>query len=235
MLPKISHPTLELTVPSTKTKIRLRPILVKEEKRLLMAKASENLTDFLDSIKETVNSCLVSPKLDVNSLALFDLEYIFVKLRASSINNIQAIKWPDPEDGKTYDLEFDFNKVEIKWPEDKPKDIVKVSDTISLQLRYPRARIFSDAEFANDEANPDYFMAQVIDKIIEGEKIIDAKNVPMEELKGFIDEMPIPASEAINAFWRAMPSVFYEVKYTNSKGTEQSIKFQTLTDFFPFR
>ena len=92
MLPKIKHPTFEFVVPSTKKKETFRPFLVREEKILLIAKSSDDKMDVLRALKQVVNNCAISKTFDIDKLALFDLEYLFLKLRAVSVSNIAKVR-----------------------------------------------------------------------------------------------------------------------------------------------
>ena len=91
MLPKIKHPNFEFVIPSTKKKESFRPFLVREEKILLMAKASEDLSEALRAIKQIVNNCCMNTTFDVDRLTIFDLEYLFLQIRAISVNNIVSV------------------------------------------------------------------------------------------------------------------------------------------------
>ena len=108
-LPKIDYPVYKIKVPSQKKESQFRPFLVKEEKLLLMAKESDNTSDILSAIKQIINNCSIDSKFDVNKLALFDLEYVFLKLRSISVDNIVKVSYKDNEDEKVYDFEIDLN------------------------------------------------------------------------------------------------------------------------------
>jgi len=116
-LPKITHPMFDVIIPSTKTKIKIRPMLVKEEKILLMAKNGEEETEILAAVNQVVNNCIITDGIDVDKLALFDVEYLFVKIRAVSVSNVSKVSYKDNEDEKIYDFEVDLNNVEVKFPE----------------------------------------------------------------------------------------------------------------------
>ena len=109
-LPKIDYPITNINVPSLKANFKFRPFLVKEEKILLMARESDNAADILIAIKQIINNCAIDKKLDINKLSLFDLEYIFLKIRAISVDNKVKVGFKDTEDGKIYDFEVDLNK-----------------------------------------------------------------------------------------------------------------------------
>ena len=87
-LPKVLHPTFSLVLPSTKQTIHFRPFLVKEEKILLIAQASEDKSDIVKAIKQVVQNCIVEDNIDVNDFTTFDLEYFFIKLRSKSVQKI---------------------------------------------------------------------------------------------------------------------------------------------------
>ena len=109
-LPKLMHPTFELTVPSTKQKYKFRPFVVKEEKLLLMAKQSTEQNDIVNVLKQIITNCDVGSQLDVESLASFDVEYLFLKLRAKSVNNLIDLSYTDYEDEERYDF-----KINVDW------------------------------------------------------------------------------------------------------------------------
>ncbi len=235
MLPKISHPTFDLQVPSTKAKVSFRPMLVKEEKLLLMAKQSNELHEMLSAVRQVVNNCAVSKNFDIDKLTMFDLEFLFVRLRAASINNVTKLSYRDPDDGKRYDVEADFNKMEIKWPEEKVSNIVSVQDDVSIVLRYPPASCYADAEFASTTPDPDYMLLKCIEKIMDGDRAFDPATENLEDLKTWIADLPLDANEKINKFWSSMPTLHYDVKWKNSNGKEQVVTLSTFEDFFPLR
>jgi len=111
-LPKIDYPLYNISIPSLRKTYRFRPFLVKEEKILLMAKESKNQSDIFSAIKQVATNCCVD-NIDLNKLPLYDLEYIFLKLRSFSVDNIIKISYKDLEDEKIYDFNVDLNEVEI--------------------------------------------------------------------------------------------------------------------------
>ena len=109
-LPIIKHPTFELTVPSTKQKIKYRPFLVKEEKILLLAQSSDNVVDMISAIKQIINNCIVEGDINLDLLPSFDIEYMFLRLRANSVNSISSLTFKDPDDpdAKTQKIDVNF-------------------------------------------------------------------------------------------------------------------------------
>ena len=238
MLPKITHPTIDVTIPSTKKKIRLRPMLVKEEKILLFAKESKEDTDIFTAIKQVVNNCIVTPNINVNDFTIFDLEYLFLKIRAFSISNSSKVSYIDNEDQKVYDFVIDLDKIEVVFPESL-SNIIKVDDKIGIQLKYPSAKMYDDKEMLlkSDNLNQlvDYVIKSCIEKVFVGDEIHDIKNATSKEVDEFLESLPVKTYDNIKDFFNNIPSVRYEIDYKNSLGNDRKIVLSTLNDFFTFR
>ena len=234
-LPKISYPTYTIKVPSTKKNVKFRPFLVKEEKLLLMAKESENNADILQSIKQIVNNCCLDENFDNEKLTIFDLEYIFIKLRAFSVDNIVKVSYKDEEDGQNYDFEVDLNAVEVEFPE-KNENNIKISDTFGILMKYPSASLYEDKDFLNLEK--DYLFELIIrciDKIYEGDNVFEAKNYTMKELGDFLENLDSKTFVSVQEFLMNSPKLLHVMKYKNSLGNEKEIRLSSLNDFFTFR
>ena len=175
-LPVVQHPIFNINVPSLKKEYKFRPFLVKEEKLLLMAKESQSETDIFTAIKQIVQNCSLDPKLDVNKLAIFDLEYIFLKLRSISVDNIVKINFKDFEDSKVYEFDVNIDDISVIFPE-KADNIVKINSKTGIVMKYPSASLYSDKDFLNLEK--DYLfelIVRCVDKIYDGEEVYEAKN-----------------------------------------------------------
>ena len=90
-LPKISSPIFDLKIPSTKKAVKFRPFLVKEEKMLLMAAQSEDTLSMIDAVKDVINAC--TDDVNVEKLPYFDLEYLFLNIRAKSVGEIVKLEY----------------------------------------------------------------------------------------------------------------------------------------------
>ena len=234
-LPKISYPTYTIKVPSTKKNVKFRPFLVKEEKLLLMAKESENNSDILLSIKQIVNNCCLDENFDNEKMTIFDLEYIFIKLRAFSVDNIVKVSYKDEEDGQNYEFEVDLNAVEVEFPE-KNENNIKISDTFGILMKYPSASLYEDKDFLNLEK--DYLFELIIrciDKIYEGDNVFEAKNYTMKELGDFLENLDSKTFVSVQDFLMNSPKLLHVMKYKNSLGNEKEIRLSSLNDFFTFR
>lgn len=233
-LPKIQQPLFDCNIPTQKKKIKLRPMLVKEEKILLIAKQAADRADYLNAIKQVVNNCIVDKNVNVDQLSLADVEYIFTKIRANSIGNVVKVSYKDLEDESDYDFEIDLNKIETSpLPE---RNTFEVASGISITLKYPPITLMTNSDYINmkDDEAFEATMLACLDSIWEGDKVHKCADVSKEELKEFIDSIPAKAFTDIQEFFSKNPTLFYEIKYTNKKGTERTITLRTLEDFFTF-
>lgn len=237
-LPKISHPTFDVIVPSIKRKIKMRMMLVREEKILLMAKQSELPNDIMNAIKQVVNNCIIDTQsVNVDKLTVFDLEYLFIKLRSFSVDNITRVTYRDNEDGESYSFEIDLSKIEVKFPENI-ENTIKVNDKVYISMRYPDAGIFSDNALFNDEDEDDLvdkLVARCIEKIFEGENVINVDTIDKKELVEFLEMLPINVYDKIRKFLINVPNVYHEINYKNKLGNERKIIMNSLNDFFTLR
>lgn len=230
-LPKINYPLFEVEIPSTQKSIKMRPFLVKEEKLLLMAQSSGNSRDVVLAIKQVVNNCIVD-KLDIDKLTTFDLEYLFVKLRSRSINNIIDVTYNDPEDEQQYNLKIDLDKVEIQRDE-RHNNKVEITDEMGIVLRYPKTDMLKSVEQATSEVDL-YFevIKYCIDKVYDAENVYETSEQTDEELQEFVTSLDVNTFKQIQLFLETMPKLHYEASYTNSKGTKRKVVLQNLNDFF---
>ena len=232
-LPKIQQPIFEFIIPSNKKKIKLRPMLVKEEKILLISKQSGSQADIMNGIKQVINSCIVTENINIDRLAIFDLEYLFIKLRSISISNISKLSYKDGEDGKIYDFEINLDKEEIDMSKAQNNKI-QLNKDLLLELSWPSVELYSNNEIyeAAEDKLFDVMLKDCINKIYEGDKAYDAKNADAEELNEFINNIPAKAAEEIRNFFVNIPRLYHKIEYKNSKGTDRVIELKSLDDFF---
>lgn len=211
-------------------------MLVKEEKILLMAKSGGDPRDALNAVKQVVNNCIIDDKIDVDNLTTFDIEYLFLKIRSYSINNISKVAYIDSEDNETYNFEVNLDEVTMHFPEKIDKKI-KINDDIVVVMKYASASLMTNEDFTKIDVNKyfDMLIAHCVDKIYDGDEEYDLKDVSKEELQKYLEEEFDPMSyDKMRKFVINMPRLHYEIKYTNSKGTERKILLTSLVDFFTF-
>jgi hypothetical protein len=232
MLPKINHPTYEFIIPSTQTKELFRPFLVKEEKVLLMAKSSEESTEIFRAVKQNVNNCAIRNDFDIDKLTIFDLEYLFLQLRAVSVNNIATVSYKDSEDNKVYDFEIDLKTITVQFPENIDKTI-KINEDVGLVMKYPSASLLNDVEFLKSgEESMFELVIRCIDKIYDADTVYDLANYTKEDIESFLDDIGIDNFKKIQDFMESMPKLSYTIEYTNSLNNARKIELNSLSDFF---
>ena len=222
----------DICIPSTKKMETFRPFLVKEEKLLLMAKTSSDPADYFKAIKQVVNNCAISDKFDVDILPIFDLEYLFLRIRAFSVSNIAKLAYKDNEDNQVYNFEVDLNSVEVKFPENANKNI-KVNKDVGILMKYPAASLFDDKDFLKSGDNSFYeLIVRCIDKIYDGDEIYDPKNYTPEEIEEFLDSLGVLTYQEIIKFMESTPKLYHKLEYKNANGKDRVIELTTLSDFF---
>ena len=234
-LPKLNTPTYELEVPSTDEKIKYRPFLVKEEKILLMALESGKNEDIIRSIKDIVSECTFG-KLDLGSLPMFDIEYIFLNIRAKSVGEISKLRVLAPDDKKTYiETEVNLTEVQVQVGDDHTNKI-ELTDDMGMIMTYPTIDSFNDTGIQNVNAsNMLDVIASCVLQIYEknGEKVYQAKDQTKKELIEFIEQLNTKQFKKLQKFFDTMPRLKHTIKVKNPKTKKTSdVTLSGLNDFF---
>jgi len=230
-LPKIDLPLFELEIPSTKKKVKYRPFTVKEEKILLIAKESKDVDQMVLGIKQIVNNCV--QKVDVEKLAMFDLEYILINIRAKSVDNELAFTIKDPDTEERIELSVDINDIKLSTPE-KHTNRIRLSDTTSLLLRYPtinELNILMGAK-SNKETLFEIMIRCIESMIVEEDQVYKMSDYSEDEIIDFIDGLTANAIQNIHNFFETMPRLRHEVKYVNNKGANKTFVVEGMETFF---
>ena len=234
-LPKIDQPLFDVTIPSSKKKIFFRPFLVKEEKILLISQQGGEDTDVIRAIKQILRLCVQDEDFNVDNLTTFDLEYLFLKLRAKSVNNIVKLSYRDNEDDKVYDFDLNLDTIEVEMPEGVDSTI-KLSDSISMIMKYPSSSITDKiTQFDNEVDLMTFFIINCIDTIVTEDEIYPSSEYTDKELEEFLDQLPVNSFEAIQEFFEKMPKLYHKIEYKNELGNDRSIELKNLKDFFMWR
>jgi len=231
-LPKIDKPLFSMLVPSQKREVKFRPFVVKEEKILLIAQQSGQEKDMVRAIKQILSNCVADEKFDVETLTTFDLEYMFLKLRAKSVNNIIEVSYRDIEDDKVYDFNVDLDEVEM-LEQGKVDNNIKITDNVGVVMKYPSISI---VENVPEDLQPaelvEYLVRSCIDVIYDEDTVYPAKDCTADELTDFIESLDIETFVKIREFFDNLPRMYYKIEYKNSLGNDRTIELTTLSDFF---
>lgn len=235
MLPKLSLPEYTVMVPSTKEEVKFHPFLVGGEKLLLMAQASNDSKEIVSTIKQIIKNCVpVFENRNLDEFPAFDLEYLFLKIRAKSVNNVIDLTYRDNEDQKTYDFKVNLDEIDITYTENHTNKI-QINDKVAMFMKYPSASMTEN--LGNAENELDIYFALIrncIDNIVDEKEIYDFKNYTKEELDEFIQSLPVSSLTQIQEFFDTAPKMEHKLLYVNSLGNNREIVLKTLTDFFFF-
>ena len=234
-LPKLTTPTYELEVPSTDEKIKYRPFLVKEEKILLIAMESGEQESIVTAIKDIVTECTYG-KVDLGSLPMFDVEYIFLQIRSKSVGEVSTLKLLCPDDKETY-VNVDVDLSEVMVHVDKghnPK--IELTKEMGMIMTYPTIDSLNDVGGSDINASNmldviSSCVLQIYDK--KGEEVFDAKDQTKQELVEFVEQLNTKQFEEVQKFFDTMPKLRHTIEIENPKTKVKSkIVLQGLNDFF---
>ena len=234
-LPKLNTPTYELEIPSTDEKIKYRPFLVKEEKILMIAMESKDNAQIINAVQEIVESCTFN-KIDVGELPMFDVEYLFLNIRAKSVGEVSKLRILCPDDAKTYaQVEVDLTKVEVQV-DDKHTNKIELSDDMGIIMTYPSMKTFQEIGIQNvDSKNMLDVISSCVLQIYEekGEKVYPGKDSTKAELTEFIENLNSKQFEKVKSFFDTMPKLKHEITLKNPKTKKESkLTLTGLNDFF---
>ena len=234
-LPTMDLPTYDLEVPSTKKKIKFRPFLVKEEKVLLMALESENEENIRGAVQNLLKSCIQS-RIKLENLATFDLEYIFLNIRAVSVGEIVEINVTCQDDNETT-VRYNLNLTDVKvtFPKGHSNKIMLTKDT-GVIMKYPSFNRFVDSQFANKEVTEDTVLeiiAESIDQIFQGEEVFDESTTTPKEFKEFVESLTNAQMEKLQKFFETSPKLEHKFKVRNpNTDVESDYTISGLAAFF---
>ena len=234
-LPKIGYPTYELDLPSTGKTIKYRPFLVKEEKVLLLALESKDEKQVIGAIKDLLKNCVIS-RIKVDQLPSFDLEYLFLKIRAASIGEMINMTVTCLDDNETQaEAQININEVEVLKPEGHDKKIM-FDGTTGIVMKYPSMQQFVEREFLQKDLKTEEvydFIADSIDQIFDDEEVYDSSTTTKKEFRTFVDSLTTKQFEKIQQFYATCPKLSHSFKVVNPKtGKESDYTIEGLQSFF---
>ncbi len=241
MLPKIDVLIYELKLISTGKPVRFRPFLVKEQKLLLMASQSEDPKDALNVVKQISKNCILDD-IDVETLPVFDLEYIFLNLRARSVNEVVNLQYrcnnkvsDEKEEKVCGSLEkFEVNLLEI-LPDKNPNHTKKImlNDKLGIMMKYPTFETVAGLKGQNENEILMELLTKCIDHIFDSDQIYYAKDVSEDELVEFIDNLQQKDLEKIQQFFETTPKIKKNLNFNCRKcGYKENIVVEGLQNFF---
>ena len=234
-LPILETATYELTLPSQDIKVKFRPFLVKEEKVLLQAMESGKQAEIVQALKDIVSNCTFG-KLNAEELPTFDLEYVFLQIRAKSVGEVAKLKVLCPDDKKTYvDVDVDLSKIDVQVDDSHTNNIV-IDETkkIGMIMKYPTLGSIDPTVDFNDQSKIMFdLIGKSIYQIYEGEKVYNASDYKKDELDKFVESLDSKTFKKMQDFYQSIPKLMHEIEVTNPNTQIKSkVVLQGLNDFF---
>jgi hypothetical protein len=239
MLPKLDVPIYETKLISNGLPIRFRPFLVKEQKLFLMAAEADDQKETINAIKQVLRNCILDD-VDVDKMATFDIEYVFLQLRARSVGEVVNLRFTcnnnvteETKCGNT--VQIDVNVLDIK-PEvmGGHNNKIQITEKIGLALKYPT---FGSINLTDMDSGDIEQILEVIisciDYIYDNEQVYYAKDSTKEELKEFIENLKQTDLEKISEFFNTLPKVKKDVDFNCTKcGYKEVLHLEGIQSFF---
>ena len=243
MLPKIDVPIYNVKLLSNGKNLRFRPFTVKEEKLFLMANEGEDLDNVVDTIKQILNNCILDD-FDVNSLPLFDIEHLFLNIRARSISEVVNLKYKcnnnvideeSKEEKKCNNIvEIDLNILQIE-PEKQEghTNKIEITEKMGVVMKYPNFDTLKKFDVENEADSIIKITVDCIDYVYDADTIYYAKDFTEQDLIEFIESMQAKDLEKIKTFFDTMPKMKKDIDFKCNKcGHEEKIELEGIQNFF---
>ena len=224
-LPKLNdQPKYDIVVPSSQTKVRYRPYLVKEEKVLMLAMESKDSKKALGAIVDTIGAC-VQDDLDTSSLTTFDVEYLFTQIRSKSVGETSEINLQCAECEKDIPISIPLSDITVTMPKEK-LNVMKLTDDIQLKMRYPAYNEILEMDQEAEGPNESFkIVSKCIESVQTNEENISLKDESEEEIQSFIDSLTTEQFGKIREFLESIPKLEHKltVECPHCNHTEERI------------
>ena len=236
-LPKVNTPTYELVLPSTGKKVKYRPFLVREEKILIMALETEDIKQITQAVVDILTECILTKGIKFENLSTFDIEYLFLNIRAKSVGETVEVNLICPDDNKTsVTVSIDIDSIKVKKNR-KHKNIIKLDDNLSLKLKYPSLDQFIGSNFESKDdqsiSSTLKVITSCIDVIYTEEESWVGSDSTQKELEEFIDQLNTKQFQLIEEFFNTMPKLSHPVKVKNPvTEVESTVVLEGVAAFF---
>ena len=233
-LPKAIRPEYSTTIPSTGKRIKYQPFSVKEEKVLILAAEGGDTDEITNAVSNVLTSCVTSPAdFDIEKLALFDIEHLFLRARAKSAGEKITLVIRDPAD-ETFEVEteIDIDKIGVKKT-DGHTNLIELDGGVKIKMRYPDISFFNEGIKMSNIVETTELMVRCIESIVVGEEVYAAVDMTLAEMEEYIEGLTTKEFGKIVTFFTTMPRLRHVIKQRNSNtGKDFEISLEGLADFF---
>jgi hypothetical protein len=235
-LPQVVLPSFELEVPSSGKKIKYRPFVVKEEKILLLALETNDEKEVENAVKNLLKNCILTKGVKIEDLPIFDLEYIFLNIRAVSVGETVEMNITCKDDDETVaKYVLDLTSVKVIKPEGHDNKIM-LSDTMGMIMKYPSFDDFIKSSILGLPPTADSVieaMASCVDQIFDSEEVYDSSTTSKKEFIDWIEGLTNQQFEKVRQFFEDTPRLEHTFSLKNPKtGVVSEYTISGLTNFF---
>ena len=238
-LPTIETPTYELKLHSSNKKVRYRPFLVKEEKILIIALESKDQMGITNAVKDVLKKCILTKGIDVDSLPTFDIEYLFLNIRAKSIGEDIKLIVTCPDDKKTeVSVTIYVDEIKVIKSKDHKTDI-SLDKNLTLRMRYPSLNQFIQSNFDTEDESQTtvdktfQLIADCMDTVYTKEEAWESNDYSPNERLSFIEQLNSKQFKDVERFFATMPKLSHTIEVTNPNTKKKnSVVLEGLADFF---
>lgn len=235
-LPKVSTPIVELRLPSTNKTVKVRPFLVKEEKLLLMAAESKDINEIISTTKQVINNCILDDT-KVDDLPFFDIDYLFIALRAKSIGENIEMNYTcnnmvnGSRCGGVFPVQLDIQNISVT--ENPINSKVFITDTIGVKFKYPSYSAMKTLPEDDVYQKNIRMIYACIEYVFDGDKVYSSKDMTFEDFEKFIENFTQEQYGRLEQWTQNFPTFYIEKKQHCPKcGFEHNIKYKDFTNFF---
>ena len=240
-LPIVATPTYELILPSNKKTIKYRPFLVKEEKILILAMEGGDSKEITNAVKNVLKDCILTRGIKIDTLPSFDIEYLFLNIRAKSVGESVELIITCPDDGETQEETIvNIDEIEVVIPKNHKSEI-QIDGNITIKMKYPSLQEFIDNNFdfagqKNSKATIEKsfeVVASCVDMVYTKDESWSAGDITKKELIEWLQTFDSNQFKGIEEFFNTMPKLSHTLTVTNpNTGVESEIVLEGLSSFF---
>ena len=235
-LPKITTSEHELVLPSNGKTIKYRPFLVKEEKILILALEGANQREITNAVKQVIKACVITRGIKIEQLPAFDIEYLFLNIRAKSVGESIDLLVTCGDDGKTeVAVNVPINDIQVVKSEEHSTDI-EIGGGYTVKMKYPSLNQFIETNFTEDTDTVEQsfsIISSCIDMVYNNEEMFTAAECTKKELKEWVESLTSAQFAKIEKFFETMPKLQHTLKVVNpNTKKENTVVLEGLTDFF---
>ena len=213
-LPTIAVPEYTLKIPSTGEEVKYRPFLVKEEKILLLAMESEKTEEIITATKTIIQNCVYG-NINVDEMPTFDIEYIFLQLRAKAKGEVLDLKYKCPKCESEIPIAIDIDTVKVERQKEHTKDI-KLTEELGVMMKYPNLSLQTKIA-KSSEGKPEIeglfeTMTACIDYIYDKESTYPSKDHTEKEMTDFLESLTDTQFQKLSKFFETSPALRHEIE-----------------------